>query len=55
MPPPDSMLSPIPYRPDPSNPEVVAEKTVPGRYLIRVPLPREMAGIEATYVVQLPT
>lgn len=54
MPPPDSMLSPIPYRPDPSNPEVVAEKTVPGRYLIRVPLPREMAGIEATYVVQLP-
>lgn len=54
MPPPDSMLSPIPYRPDPSNPEVVAEKTVPGRYIIRVPLPREMAGIEATYVVQLP-
>ncbi|MFN7292428.1 MAG: hypothetical protein ACK5T6_17725 [Pirellula sp.] len=54
MPPPDSMLKPVSYYPDPSNPEVVAEKTVPGRYEIRVPLPREMAGIEATYVVQLP-
>ena len=54
MPPTDSMLHPVSFWPDPNNPELVEKKTVPGRFLIRVPLPREMAGIEATYIVQLP-
>ncbi|XZE17737.1 hypothetical protein SH449x_003012 [Pirellulaceae bacterium SH449] len=54
MPPPDEMLHPISFWPDPDNLEVVEKKKVPGRYMIQVPLPREMAGLQATYMVQLP-
>jgi hypothetical protein len=54
MPPKDENLLPVSYVPDPTQPDVVAQTKVAGRYLIEVPLPREMAGSKATYVVQLP-
>jgi pimeloyl-ACP methyl ester carboxylesterase len=50
----DTELYPVRMQPDPNQPDQLTETTIPGRYLLEVPLRGRLQGQSASYLVQLP-